>query len=397
VGEAALRLLDASYYWAVAKRPDPYAGWRPAPGVSAWQDLEGRALVRTNALGYRDREHPLEKPPGTLRVAVLGDSFTEAVQVPVEETVWARLGAALPACEALGGRTVEVLNFAVSGYSTAQSLLTYRHRVRPFRPDLVLLVFFAGNDLVENVRELDGDPLRPYFVIEGEGPARVRLALDDRFLGSGPYRALGAGSGRLWSWLTEHFRLAQLAVKARDVWQVRQAAQAGAAAGSELDEPGVDERVYGPPRDPLWAQAWDVTERLLTTLAREVEEDGATLVVATASTGAQVHPDSAFRAAFMRAHGIEDLFYPERRIAALSRAEGFLAVPLAREMHALASFSGAWLHGFANSLPGAGHWNTEGHRLAADLIANSLCREGGRPAVAGPAPAQVLPEPPGGE
>lgn len=366
-GEGALRLADVSYYWALARHPDPLTGWSPPKGVTAWQDVEGRALVRINRAGRRDRDRPLEKPAGTLRIAVLGDSFAEAVQVPVEDAFPAVLERSLAGCEALGGRTVEVLNFGVSGYGTAQELLTLRARAGAYRPDLVLLAFFPGNDVVENDRALDHDPLRPYFSVE-EG----RLVLDEGFLEGAAYRWGTSVPGRAWLWLLARSRLAQTGVKAWDLTRLR--VRGETVADGPLDEPGVDERVYRPPDEPSWTRAWEVTEALVTQTAREARDAGAEFLLATLSTGAQVHPDRWFRTEFARAHASADLLYPERRLLALAEREGFSAVGLAGELADLAELWGVWLHGFANSLPGVGHWNREGHRLAGQALANTVCR-----------------------
>lgn len=197
LGEFVLRLLDQSYYWAVAKQPDAHLGWRPAANVSAWQRFEGEALVETNAIGFRDRDHAIDKAPDTIRVAVLGDSFSEAVQVPIEQTWWRVMERSLNAsgCRALDEfpppavARFEVVNFAVSGYSTAQSLLAWRSVASSFAPDVVVLEFFLGNDLQENARALDDEPLRPYLIPEGAG-----LALDEGFLSSPAYRARSSPS-----------------------------------------------------------------------------------------------------------------------------------------------------------------------------------------------------------
>src|SRR5438132_698159 len=50
------------------------------PGAEGWWTREGRAYVRINSDGQRDREHAKSKPPNTLRIAVLGDSMAEALQ-----------------------------------------------------------------------------------------------------------------------------------------------------------------------------------------------------------------------------------------------------------------------------------------------------------------------------
>src|SRR5271154_5995152 len=65
---------------------DPDVGWKLKPGASGWQASEGRALIEVNRDGFRGPEYSLAKPPDTLRIAVLGDSFTEANQVALEDT-----------------------------------------------------------------------------------------------------------------------------------------------------------------------------------------------------------------------------------------------------------------------------------------------------------------------
>jgi hypothetical protein len=85
------------------------------PGVSGRWTREGSADVCANSAGMRDREHAVSKPPATSRIAVLGDSYAEALQVPTDKAFWAVLERDLSRCAPLGGRTVEVLNFSVSG------------------------------------------------------------------------------------------------------------------------------------------------------------------------------------------------------------------------------------------------------------------------------------------
>ena len=50
---------------------------------------------------------------------------------------------------------------------------------------------------------------------------------------------------------------------------------------------------------------------------------------------------------------------------------------LAPEMQPLAQKSGTYFHGFDNVGMGRGHWNAEGHRAAARIIARRLCEERG--------------------
>ncbi len=372
IGELALRAMDFSYYWSLYKRPDPQRGWAPRPGAVGWQRLEGQALVRINSAGFRDREHALQKPPATVRVAVLGDSFTAAVQVPMEETFWFVIEQQLQGCDALADRAVEVINFGVSGYSTAQELLTLRHRAWDYQPDIVLLAFFAGNDFTENLQALDDDPLRPYFVYQGEA-----LVLDDAFLQSDDYRSKDAWYGRLALGLLDRSRLFQAMDRATDlarVWfQQRQSAR---PEDAPAQEPGVDNRIYKEPQDPDWAASWRVTEGLLKAMNREVIDQGARFLTVTLSTGAQVHPNPLFREKFKQTLGVDHLFYPDQRLRALGEREGFPVLNLAPSLQFQATWRGMWLHGFENKFLGAGHWNRLGHQLAGGMMADFLCREG---------------------
>lgn len=382
--ELVLRLMGQSYYWAVAKAPDASLGWRPAAGVSGWQRFEGEALVETNQLGFRDHDHAIRKAADTIRIAVLGDSFTEAVQVPVEQTWWRVMERTLNAggCPGLDARpsTVlprfEVLNFAVSGYSTAQSLLAWRNEASAFSPDLVMLEFFLGNDLVENARPLDDEPLRPYLIAEGAG-----LALDDGYLSSPEYRARTSPFGRGLHWLMVHSRILQTAVQVRHGFEIRKRSlPQGERASRKLSnpfrgEPGVDGRVFREPVEEAWQLAWSATERMLALFADEVRAAGAEPLLLIAGTGAQVHPDPRVPAAFAGRLGLPDLGYPVRRLLREASDAGLPTVNLPAIMAAEAERRQVSLHGFDNGIPGLGHWNADGHRLVGAVVADALCRQ----------------------
>jgi hypothetical protein len=372
LAEVVLRLAGQSYYWAIGKRPDPELGWRPPPNAAAWQRFEGAALVETNGLGFRDRDHPLRGPDGGLRIAVLGDSFTEAVQVPIDRTWWRRMESILNA-EACGGAAssspVEVLNFAVSGYSSAQSLLAMRRYALRFAPDVVLLAFFTGNDLVENSPELDADPMRPYVHRDGVGGG---LRIDRAFLQGDDYRAATSWRGRIGRWFVERSRLLQLWQQARDA--VRQAEAATVQpSGGVAQEPGVDNRLYSPPQTEAWRDAWARTELILAAFAEEARAAGAQPVLLIIGTAAMVHPDGGGVGRFAASLGVEDLGYPVRRLIGLSAALGVPALNLPAIMADRAEREGTPLHGFEGAIPGFGHWNIDGHEVAGQAAARLIC------------------------
>src|SRR5258706_7837022 len=64
-------------------RLDSATGSWHQPGASGWWRREGEAFITINADGLRDRDHLLAAPAGVFRIAILGDSFAEAMQVPL--------------------------------------------------------------------------------------------------------------------------------------------------------------------------------------------------------------------------------------------------------------------------------------------------------------------------
>jgi hypothetical protein len=372
LGEVGLRLAGQSYYWAFAKRPDPVLGWRPPPDRSAWQRFEGEALVRTNALGFRDRNHRPSKPEDVLRIAVLGDSFTEAVQIPVEQTWWRLMEASLnrSACASdTPDKSFEVLNFAVSGYSPAQSLLAWRTFAKQFSPDVAILAFFIGNDLTESVRPLDQEPLRPYLI-----PTEQGLVLNTEFRHSPEYAAATGLTGRTRQWLVEHSRIAQLVLQARDALRMRKIAPATTSRQDGPQELGVDNGVYRQPTTPAWTAAWDTTEAILAAFTAEARASGTAPVLMIIGTGAQVHPNAHGRAQFAAALGVDDLGYPVRRLLRVATRHRIAVLNLPARWTAPGQTSDQPLYGLPGGRPGFGHWNQQGHAEAAEAAAGLVCR-----------------------
>lgn len=96
----------------------------------------------TNSAGFRGRERTREKPPGTFRIAVIGDSFAMGWNVAEADTYAARLEAALSA----QGTPVEVLNFGMAGLDAVASVERFHALAQDYDPDLVIYGFTL-NDL----------------------------------------------------------------------------------------------------------------------------------------------------------------------------------------------------------------------------------------------------------
>jgi hypothetical protein len=101
--------------------------------------------VQVNSQGWRDRESPLAKPADTFRVAVIGDSVTQAFGVDIEEAYHSRLEA--HCTPPAGFSRCEFLNFGIAGYGLVDYVTLLERRVLAYEPDHILVGLYPRNDL----------------------------------------------------------------------------------------------------------------------------------------------------------------------------------------------------------------------------------------------------------
>jgi len=365
--EFAFRMLGVGgpgmYQW------DPDRGWGLRSGATEWQHREGEAFVQINREGMRDREHTYRKPANTIRIAFIGDSFTEAEQVAIQDDFVSVVEHRLNNCDRLKGKKVEALNFGCDSYGTAQELCTLKRDVWKFAPDFVVLIFFPGNDLRNNSIGLEWHLCQPFYIVRDN-----RLVLTGPFVDSPTFRARCMIK-------FESRRSAALNVIGDSVARIRSVAKAEGATllvhrpktSAPAAELGLDNAIYRPPQNANWEAAWDVTEKLLMAINQDVRQHRAQFLAVTATVGTQVYPDPNWRAKYEKKLAVADLFYPERRIREVGERAGFPVLNLAPEFQSFADAHHVFLHGFANTKFGSGHWNEAGHHLAGQLMSDRLC------------------------
>ncbi len=113
---------------------DPILFWNLIPNSTYLPDH-----IHINSKGFRGPEFRIEKPRGTIRIIALGDSCTFLGERSYPERLEEKLRKAFP------GRSLEVINMAVPGYSSFQGLRLLERQAIMLRPDLVT-VFFGWND-----------------------------------------------------------------------------------------------------------------------------------------------------------------------------------------------------------------------------------------------------------
>ncbi len=109
-------------------------------------EVKGGVSWRTNAQGMRDRSYSTEKPAGTFRIALVGDSIGAGWGVDVEERFESILEQTWNArSQSAKGPTVEILNCAVPGHAPGQRWDHFSRIGWPMHPDLVICELTAAD------------------------------------------------------------------------------------------------------------------------------------------------------------------------------------------------------------------------------------------------------------
>ncbi len=166
-GEAVCRLLP---YLVPARvsvgQLDPATLYARIPGSSfLYRHREFENRITYNRFGLRGPEVTAGNPSNRLRVAFLGDSFTEALEVPYDKSWVSLVGEELgPGCE--------TLDFGMGGYSAVQEVASYTARARRFLPAKVILQLY-DNDWAENLNYR----IRATYAIEQPAAGAARLKI----------------------------------------------------------------------------------------------------------------------------------------------------------------------------------------------------------------------------
>jgi hypothetical protein len=183
--EIVLRTTHAFDARVSYSQPDSILAYRFVPHAAYYYRQENPKAItgRINNFGWRDVDWTLEKPKGTTRIAIIGDSFVEAFQVEVESTFVKILEREL----SLQHNTrVEVMNFGRSGFTQTEQLLLLQSDVLKFSPDIVVACLLPANDIEDVRRATAPDLLRPFFIHD---PQTHSLILDARFRETSEFRA----------------------------------------------------------------------------------------------------------------------------------------------------------------------------------------------------------------
>ena len=313
------------------------------------QSGEFSITVRHNSRGLHDVEHTLEKPEGVFRILILADSYGHAREVPLE-TNFARQLEALLNDSAPEGTIFEVINAGHFGLGTVQEYLYYTAEGYRYDPDLVLLGFYVGNDVIDNY----GPLIRQWNDVSTVDFPHYDFDESDLNL----YQPGLSTDRRLKSWLRQNIFIVN--------------ALAGGAPPDRVevgDPNSITERalripmgIYQSP-DSLWDDAWGIVPYALRDLKTAVDDDGAQFGVFVIPDRRQIY-DEDWAAALAKLPDLDPADLDRERSTHM-----IMEILDTNEIPALNLLDPFRAADERLYFEIDGHWNAAGHTLTAELLA----------------------------
>ncbi len=330
--------------------------------ILRWR-LEGEydVLVEYNGLGFRGPEIPYEKPDDVYRILMVGDSFIEAREVDYAETVYAQLGQMLADSRTADGRRIEVFGLGATGWGTLQAYLYYHHEGARFDPDMVIHFFFI-NDVADNHPAFFYSDRDIDFVVGEDGVQIIRdgVAPEEQTVNPGA-RWLDALPPVLSDTATIGL-IRQVINPPREVVTL---------AGTLAQVHPQNYIFVHQPEIDGYAEGWRRTQRAYEIWTAEAESNGAELMVLAIDISLERITELATYFSEEQDGWLWDVDLPYKRLAETLDPLGVPLV-LTREYYAAFAETLGERPYDALFIPGDGHWNADGHRATAQLLADTL-------------------------
>lgn len=295
-----------------------------------------RNTIKTNSLGFHSKEYAKEKGKDTFRIIVVGDSFTEAIHVPLEKMFVSILE------EKLNNQPkprykYEVIPFGISSHGTYGNLLYLVNYGLKFKPDLVINAM-ATNDPEDDMFGKSDPALKfdevgdPVLNLSASSPPPFY----DKIKTSAKYLARKSvlftfARKKLLEFRAQKFGIENSALEMLDFEN----------------------------------ETWKLQEKLLLTMRDIARENKAGFLLVSLTDGHRVHRDlmEDFKKQLgetSKSWGMDKL---EKKLAAISLKNKIPYLPLNPLFYKMApkkKDKTVW--------PCDGHWNETGHRWAAEAI-----------------------------
>lgn len=175
IGILDLYLQSAEIQFRALGIYDEKEGFRLMPDQEYTFFKEGFSISETSNLGFYGEDVNINKPESVYRIALLGDSYVEGLQVFDRDHFRSVIERKLSLST---NHVIEVLNCGMSGFSISDMYCYYSSFVKKLDPDLTVIVI-RQSDLELKKRS----PLQPFCYIE-----KGQLKIDKSYLQSKQYQ-----------------------------------------------------------------------------------------------------------------------------------------------------------------------------------------------------------------
>ena len=373
----SINFLPSTYLptYGIYQKSSSIIGQKLVPNSKGVWNREGFSKVEINSKGWNDYERNYQKSEKSIRIAIVGDSFIEALQVDKSNAVGQVMELWLNNnCDSISDDyTFEVLSFGVSGWGTAQMYLTIRDEVILYKPDYVVLAFFPGNDLKNNIYELELNPYRPYFELKNDDLVLSRSPITDTNLKREIYR-----------FFRDNLIIVQLIREsvANLFWEIslqKQIKDINNEFTNDYDKKIklIDDATWGNSLDSKFViNSWALLESFLLKISKDLKSNNSELLTLVVSRAEVVDYEEEYVKKMAKDNNISNIFYPEQRLEDFGKQNNIHIISISRYMsewnwnknNQLTNF-----HGFNETL-GSGHWNENGHKFTGDIIGKNICQ-----------------------
>lgn len=345
-------------------RPDPVLG---TMHFSSYTVRQNNACIKAehqlNAEGMNDIDHEVEKPEGLYRIAVIGDSYVEAMQFPLEQAYFKVMERKLREA----GYSVEVLAFGVGGFGTLQEYYLLRDYALKYKPDLVILSFLTYNDIRNNSLALEKSLDMPYATIDEKGElAFPDFKLRPEYIQAfeSPLRTLIFDHSHAVRYL---YRLSNYSVPFRNLLAFFHLHTPAPKTDGPVKD--ISEEVYRVDTPDEWEKAWRVTEALIKKMKEEAEKNGAQFMLFSLSNDTQLSEDK-YEQIVAKYPGVAmDPELPEKRLRAFTAEEDIVYLSALPTMKKVTE-KGIEVHPACH-----GHWSKEASAYGGVLLSKFVTKQ----------------------
>lgn len=235
-----------------------------SPNTKGWfvsPTHEYYTWIESNSEGFRDINHTTAKPADVYRILILGDSFVQNFQVPLEETFFRTFEKNLNQ----ENKKIEVMALGLGNTGSDQQLIALGNFGLKYKPDLVIQMFFTGNDITNNYAHLNKNPNLPYFNLNNSGD-----------LISVPIAKINKGKLSSSKNFFKNFVVVQLVLNFRQ----------------KLQGQPPDYHVYDKIYSSDFEKAWEITQKVLLKTKMISESSDAKYVLVSLANNEQVNPNN---------------------------------------------------------------------------------------------------------